>query len=189
MEQLYDARTLKGILQDLVRSARDPRYIRVNGKPVFLIYRPLIIPDVAKVVAGFRTEALRRLGVDLHMVFVESMESMNEKANPIDYGFDAAVEFPPHGLAVPASDQREVFKTGWAGHRYDYEQTVQKAILRTGVNWKRYPSVFPLGTIRRANRCLGHRLIIAVQRSSSFMSRRRSRSADVSFLAVNALSS
>jgi len=143
LEQLYDARTIKGIACDLVKAARDPRYIKVDGRPVFLVYRPLIIPDVAKVMAQLRREAQAVLGSDLHLVFVESMESVGENVDPCNYGFDAAVEFPPHGIGVPASDRREPLKAGWNGERYDYEKTVCKAILRPGVGWKRYPSVFP----------------------------------------------
>ena len=143
LEQHYDIDTTDGVLQDLLRAARDPRYLTVNKRPIFLIYRPMLIPDVAALVARFRARAMAELGVDLHVVFVESMESFGGKVNPLDYGFDASVEFPPHGLAEPASDARDILKDGWAGQRYDYEQTVQRAVLRAGAGWPRYPSVFP----------------------------------------------
>ena len=44
-EQLYDKDALYSVLRDAVRYAADPRYIRVNGKPLFLVYRPRLIPD------------------------------------------------------------------------------------------------------------------------------------------------
>ncbi len=143
LQQRYDADTIEGVLQDLLRAARDSRYLTVNKRPLFLIYRPMIIPEVANLVARFRARALSELGVDLHVVFVESMELFGGKVDPRAYGFDASVEFPPHGLAEPASDSRDILKDGWAGHRYDYEQTIQRAILRAGVGWPRYPGVFP----------------------------------------------
>jgi GT2 family glycosyltransferase len=143
LEQRYDSSTVEGVLEDFLRAARDPRYITIDNCPVFLIYRPMIIPEAANVVATLREKAHAELGVDLHVIFVESMESFSGNVNPHDYGFDASVEFPPHGLAEPASDQRDILKDGWVGHRYDYEQTIQRAIMRPGVGWQRYPSVFP----------------------------------------------
>lgn len=143
LEQLYDPATLENIVADLCRAAKDERYIRVGGKPLFLIYRPLLIPEIASVSAMMREQAAKLGESDLHLVFVESMESVDAGKNPRELGFNASVEFPPHGLAVPAKDARATLKAGWAGHRYDYVETVKRALQRPSVPWKRYPTVFP----------------------------------------------
>lgn len=142
LEQLYDPQTLRMVAQDVARAARDPRYIRVNGKALFLIYRPLMIPDTAATAEYFRSVA-KGMDVDLHLVFVESMESIDSDARPLELGFDASVEFPPQGIGVPMPADRAVLKNGWRGLRYDYEKTVPAAIYRPGVPWPRYPTVFP----------------------------------------------
>lgn len=141
--QHYDEATIEGVERDLIRAAADPRYLTIDGRPIFLIYRPMIIPEVAALVARLRDRVRAALSVELYLIFVESMESVDTRRDPRDDGFDAAVEFPPHGLGEPATDARDILKPDWTGHRYDYEHTVQRAILRPGVPWERFPSVFP----------------------------------------------
>jgi len=143
MEQSYEDTTMQALAQDVGRAAQDPRYIRVDGKPLFLVYRPLLIPRPAEAVGRLR-DLLRAAGAgEVHLVFVESMESLGSGVNPLDLGFDAAVEFPPQGVGVGATDRREIYKQDWDGRRYDYEQTVVNAILRPGAAYPRHPAIFP----------------------------------------------
>jgi GT2 family glycosyltransferase len=141
--QSYDEATMLSLIKDVVQAAKDPRYIRIGGKPLFLIYRPLLIPDLANAVKFFREVAKEQENFDFHLVFVESLESLEADISPLDFGFDASVEFPPHGIAVPSHDEREIYKTGWRGSRFDYEKTVVNAVHRPSVAWPRYPGVFP----------------------------------------------
>ena len=76
------------------RHFADPRYIRLQGRPVLMMYRPRLVPDAARTVARWR--ALFR---DLHgedPIFVMS-QSFNE-TDPRVFGMDGAIEFPPHKL-------------------------------------------------------------------------------------------
>lgn len=141
-EQRYDAEQLDAIAEDVVRYISDPRYIAVEGKPLVLIYRVLLLPDPRTTAARLR-EAAAAVGKELHLVYVESMETVGEGIAPADLGFDAAVEFPPHGIGVQASDERPALKPDWHGHRYDYEATVVEAIMRPKTDYRRYPGVFP----------------------------------------------
>ena len=74
---------------------------------------------------------------------LESMEAVDRAIRPADLGFDAAVEFPPHGLATPAEDAVTIVKDGWAGYRYDYPATAATFAARPSVGYPRYPAVFP----------------------------------------------
>ncbi|MBV9783876.1 MAG: glycoside hydrolase family 99-like domain-containing protein [Acidisphaera sp.] len=143
LEQSYDTATLDRLAQDVGKATRDPRYIRVNGAPVLLIYRPLLIPEPGKTVARLRRSVREAGGGELHLVFVESMESVDSGVDPCELGFDAAVEFPPQGSGVRAIDEREVYKPDWDGRRYDYESTALKAVLNRAPGYPRYPAVFP----------------------------------------------
>jgi GT2 family glycosyltransferase len=143
MEQSYDEQTLHALARDVARAAQDPRYLRVNGRAIFLLYRPLLMPETADSVSRIRRLVREAGGGELHLVFVESMESISSGIDPIELGFDAAVEFPPQGIGAGATDTREIYKPGWEGHRYDYEQTALNAIFRPGARYLRYPTVFP----------------------------------------------
>ncbi len=143
LEQNYDAATEAAILGDALRHAADPRYLRVRGKPLFLVYRPLQLPD-PEGFAGRARSAFAAAGhPGLHLVYVESMEAVDRKLRPADIGFDAAVEFPPHGRAVASAAEAQVVKENWSGYRYDYPETLLSFILRDSVPYPRYPAVFP----------------------------------------------
>ena len=142
-EQQYDRRTLEAVIDDAVRYAADPRYLTVDGKPLFLVYRPALIPDTAGFASLCRS-AFRRAGhKDVHLVYVESMESARQGRPPSDIGFDACVEFPPHGHGVAAQDRTLLRREGFSGTRYDYEATLCGYLSRPSVAYKRYPGVFP----------------------------------------------
>jgi GT2 family glycosyltransferase len=143
VEQQYDEATVARVIDDVVAQARDPRAITVNGCPLFLVYRPLHLPDAPAFAAGLRAAFLRAGFPGAHLVYVESNEAAGQRLVPAEIGFDAAVEFPPHGRAVPAEDSVEVLKPGWSGYRYDYEGTVLTFLERPRVGWRRYPAVFP----------------------------------------------
>jgi lipopolysaccharide biosynthesis protein len=71
------------------------------------------------------------------------MEAVDEGISPADLGFDACVEFPPHGRAVPSASSVQITKPGWSGYRYDYPETVRAFVDRPSVAYTRYPAVFP----------------------------------------------
>jgi GT2 family glycosyltransferase len=143
LEQSYDAGTIEAILADVVEQAADPRYLRVAGRPIFLVYRPLILPDPPGFAAAARAAFAAAGFPGVHLVYVESMEAVDEGISPADLGFDACVEFPPHGRAVPSASSVQITKPGWSGYRYDYPETVRAFVDRPSVAYTRYPAVFP----------------------------------------------
>lgn len=143
LAETYDDATLASVAEDVVRCAKDERYIRIDGKPLILVYRPLSMPD-PPAAAAFLRGAAAAAGIEaLHLVYVESMEAVDRGIRPQDIGYDAAVEFPPHGLGERMADHPRVVKEGWQGIRYDYARAVLKAVTQSGRAYKRYPSVFP----------------------------------------------
>ncbi len=143
IEQRYDAATLDSIITDAVESGRDPRCITVDSKPLFLVYRPLKLPDPKAFAAACRVAFTKAGFSGVHLVYVESMEAVDAEVSPADLGFDACVEFPPHGRAIAATDSPAIIKDGWSGYRYDYPETVLGFLSRDSVSYVRYPAVFP----------------------------------------------
>ena len=143
VEQSYDDATISSIIADFVEHASDPRAITVDGKPLVLVYRPLKLPD-PKAFAATCREGFAKAGFPgVHLVYVESMEAVDANVRPVDLGFDACVEFPPHGRAIACTDSPDIIKDGWAGYRYDYPETVLGFSTRDSVPYVRYPAVFP----------------------------------------------
>ncbi|WP_347258569.1 glycoside hydrolase family 99-like domain-containing protein [Methylocaldum sp.] len=90
----------------LVKAFSDPRYIRVDGKPMFVIYRPWEIPGVAAL-----TELWNRLarGSGLPGLYLVAVRGANRKWNPGEHGFDATVT-PRIPVRRPVVSWREPLK-------------------------------------------------------------------------------
>ena len=72
----------------------DPLYIRIVGKPLFLVYRTENIPDPKRTAEVWREEA-RKAGIgELYLCRMESAVG-NVQITPQSIGFDASLEFAP----------------------------------------------------------------------------------------------
>jgi lipopolysaccharide biosynthesis protein len=83
----------------LLPAFRDPRYLRVDGKPMFVIFAPMRIPDVIRVCESWRQMA-RAAGLPgLHLVGC----AYANKMVPPTLGLDAAVTtlLPPLRKEIP----------------------------------------------------------------------------------------
>jgi GT2 family glycosyltransferase len=97
-------------------------YIRVDGKPVLLVYRASLLPDAAATAERWRSCFRERGHGELHLVMVRSFTEMR----PHLHGFDALAQFPPHTAATPITRLiRERNKT-YKGHVYDYSELKRK---------------------------------------------------------------
>lgn len=106
----------------------DRRYIRINGRPLLLVYRPQLLPDPAATVSRWREQA-RQSGVgDLHLAAVRSFtDALDHKA----YGFDSGVDFPPHHVEfVEISAHTEFLNQQFTGRIYDYQACTKAAEFR-----------------------------------------------------------
>lgn len=96
---------------------RDARYLRVDGKPLLLVYRPGVLPDPAATARRWR-DWCRQTGIgEIFLAYTQSFE----RANPKTYGFDAAVEFPPNNPTQPLVAQEVTpLSADFAGTVYDW---------------------------------------------------------------------
>ena len=104
MPQDYDEANLRAMLSDMIRAFRDPRYIKVDGgrKPVLLVYRAEIIPQIASVAAVWRKMAVEAGFDGLYLVSMQNFRQVP----PAELGFDASVEFASFKGDTPAFDRR-----------------------------------------------------------------------------------
>jgi lipopolysaccharide biosynthesis protein len=98
---------------------RDPRYLRVDGKPMLLLYRPMLLPDPKATAERWRGWC-RENGVgEIHLAYVQSFE----RPDPRDIGFDAAVEFPPNLFDAPdITNNQLLINPAFAGKVLDWRR-------------------------------------------------------------------
>ncbi|MBV2186329.1 MAG: glycoside hydrolase family 99-like domain-containing protein [Rhizobium sp.] len=104
-------------INDVIPAMRDLRYIRFNGRPVLIIYRASLLPNAAATAARWRARCIEAGVGDPYLIAARSFDIVD----PRPYGFDAAVEFPPH--QVPASRLNErltITNPDYQGSIYDY---------------------------------------------------------------------
>jgi len=77
---------------------RDERYIKVNGKPFFVIYRPSLFPDMKQTLATWRAEAAKQ-GVELYIGYMKTFKVNGDEME--NAGFDCSVDFQPRMFNLP----------------------------------------------------------------------------------------
>jgi lipopolysaccharide biosynthesis protein len=153
VEQKYSEEDDRNHLRWLLHAFRDPRYIRVNGKPLFLVYRAHDLPDRARTAAVWREEARAGGLEDLFLCKVECYD--DPRKDPAGFSFDAAVEFQPdcEGLGPPLRRGRmwDLLRAlGLAEKAFgqnfvcDYSTLMACAVRRQPPPYKRFPCVTPL---------------------------------------------
>ncbi|MBC7488799.1 MAG: glycoside hydrolase family 99-like domain-containing protein [Glaciimonas sp.] len=97
IDQHYSDEDDLAFIANAAQYLRDQRYIRINGKPLLLIYRPNLFPNMRATAERWR-QWCRHNGVgEIYLAYPQSFECVD----PANYGFDAAIEFPPNNLSAP----------------------------------------------------------------------------------------
>lgn len=130
----------------------DSRYIRVDNKPVFMVYRHNLFPDIQKTLESWRSIATHEFG--FKGLYLMVAESFNDQTSPESIGFDAAVEFSPHAVIKNKikgpTDGRSLFHKIVKSNKIhseidfrDFKLGVEQAVKREVPNYKLYRSVTP----------------------------------------------
>jgi GT2 family glycosyltransferase len=131
-------------------------YIRVRDKPLLLVYRPVLLPDALETTERWRNYFRSNGHGELHLVIVRSFHDQTE---PRVYGFDAAVQFPPHfpttaiTTLIAGSDEK------FRGTIYDYTElrrgALEQLVTASSAD-KTYPTVMPSwdNTARRGSQAV-----------------------------------
>jgi lipopolysaccharide biosynthesis protein len=163
LEQVYSPEDDVRHIQTLIPIFKDPRYIKVDGKPFFLVYRLSLLPDPAATIARWRDEVRRAGFPDLYLANVESFPDDHGAAESLP--LDAAVEFAPDWKCVPPrmKPPARLFPFGsnggkaWTTNRIvDYKALAERMQGKPPTNYLRYRCVTPMwdNAARRATDAL-----------------------------------
>jgi GT2 family glycosyltransferase len=131
------------VIRDLMRYFRDRRYVRVDGRPLLLIYRVSLFPDFARTAATWR-ELCRAEGIgEIYLAMVESFDQAVSATSPAAFGCDAAVQFPPHGNAVRREGPGRVPSAHFNGAVFDYEASLLNHLRQPLPAAPRFSAVMP----------------------------------------------
>ncbi|MDE2208621.1 MAG: glycoside hydrolase family 99-like domain-containing protein [Betaproteobacteria bacterium] len=151
LAQEYSVDDSRDLIDALLPAFADRRYIRVNGRPLFLVYRPFSIPDVGRYLDGWRK---RCAAVGLPTPYFAGVKQQHLE-NPVAIGFDAAVEFPPIGHhARDISRSLPGLAPNFEGAVHEYSEIAADFLLQVRPSWRQFPGTTPMwdNTARRRER-------------------------------------
>jgi hypothetical protein len=108
LEQRYSLEDDVQHITSLIPYFKDSRYIKIDGKPVFAVYSASRIPDVSQTIRVWR-EVAQKHGIELYICQFESLGGAVN--NPHEVGFDASIEFQPHGALDEYKSKNRLEKT------------------------------------------------------------------------------
>ena len=149
MRQTYSEQDDYNHIHWLMRAFADPRYVRVEGRPLFLIYRPRDLPNLKRTTEIFRSECVKH---GLPEPFLLGMNAHAYNANFRNEGLDGTVAFKPELGYLPnylndgpvRGKFKRNLKRGILSASlkiYDYANA-QRAMMQTYRSGQDYPTVF-----------------------------------------------
>lgn len=127
-------------IEHVSRYLLDPRYLRIDGKPLLLVYRPGLLPDPKATAARWRAWC-RTNGVgEIQLCYVQSFD----RVDPREIGFDAAVEFPPNNTTLaPITARQHLLNPDFHGDVHDWRELALQSMAQPDPAYPRYPGVTP----------------------------------------------
>ena len=123
----------------LIPFFRDPRYIRLNGAPFFIVYQPQSLPDPLRTVTRWR-EYCERIGIGtIHICAALT----NDNEDYAQLGFDSGVQFPPHNCQCENANDLVDFYSPFHGRVVEYERFAASYLDRTYPNANVFRTVSP----------------------------------------------
>lgn len=145
MKQQSCAEDAGPFLMDMLPYLQDPRYIRVDGKPLLIIYRPGLFTkeEFIKFAQNLRACATQQ---GLGELFLAMVYNDNFEESPLDWGLNGAVEFPPQRIV----DHRRYVTDGnpinpdFKGYVYTLDAAIEDGSLeRADVDFPLFRGIFP----------------------------------------------
>lgn len=126
MAQQHSPEDDEAFLHHVRKYFADPRYLKIDGRPVLTVYRPSILPDPRATVERWRRLAKEWGYPDLYLIATNSFGFKDYEK----LGFDALSEFPPHHIAadnVQFKLEMTSLRTGWRVRNYESVVHSEKA--------------------------------------------------------------
>lgn len=138
IKQDYSEKNDKKFIESLQVYLDDKRYIRIDDKPVLLVYKPFIFPNINKTTEIWRNYQIKKTGKDLFLIFTVSALFDKSKCEAKYFGFDEYVDFTIHN----AMNGRKLRVNGKANVR-SYREFVNEIVnLDNFANIKSYKDLF-----------------------------------------------
>jgi glycosyltransferase involved in cell wall biosynthesis len=125
-------------IKDIEPALTDSRYIRIDGKPLLILYRPMLLPDPAATGARWRDYA-RSSGIgEIYLVAAASFGFTDYES----IGFDGLVQFPPNNFPQrKVTNTLDLYNPDFSGEVFDYSHCRSEALSFLDKDKNHFPTV------------------------------------------------
>jgi lipopolysaccharide biosynthesis protein len=149
--QEYSEESDIAFMRDIEKYIMDERYIRICNRPVLMVYRSHLLPNPGETAKRWRQYCKDRNMGDIYLIAVQTSGNID----PRTFGFDAAVEFPPHGLPIlpQIQDSLEIVNDNFEGAIFEYQQAAAGMMKKNIPDYPLFKTVITSwdNTARRQN--------------------------------------
>ena len=129
-------------IKDIEPALKDKRYIRVEGKPLLVIYRPKLFPNMKETVNRWNAYCEERGIGKLYLAMMQTC--FDNSLDPNIYGFDAAIEFMPHNIQITRQNSRvNFFDSKDHCDVYSYTEMVKNNLARAKPAYTLFKGLIP----------------------------------------------
>lgn len=127
IRQDYRQEDEAAFIADTARYMANEKYLKVADRPVFIVYRASLLPEPKETLSRWRELWSEKLGVCPWLLMAQSFEEID----PVQYGLDGAVEFPPHKICKGLGNLRSsvrLLDKDFNGLVRDYSAVVDQSL-------------------------------------------------------------
>ena len=142
IQQDYRDEDEDAFIEDTARYFNHPRYTMVNDRPLFILYRPGLLPDAEQTIARWKKKWERLCGVEPWVLMVQGFGD----ENPTEYDLDGAVEFPPHKLCASVPDMNSslnIIDPNYSGNARSYNEVIDVSLSEEAPSFPLIKTVSP----------------------------------------------
>jgi len=127
-------------IEDTARYFRDERYIRIKGKPLLIVYRPELFPNIKETVERWR-EWCHKNGIgDIYLACMHSFVH----TDPREIGFDAAIDYPPNTYPLTEINEKfTIINPNYQGRILSYDELIHISKSMPKPPYKKFRGICP----------------------------------------------
>ncbi len=127
-------------IKEISKMFKDKRYIRVDGKPLLMIYRPSDFPDIKASSERWRRWCLNNGIGEIYLVLTHAFEHIDPKT----IGFDAATEFAPNSFPLKIiNESLNIYNDYYEGEIRSYSNAIKYSQSISRPKYKKFRSLCP----------------------------------------------
>jgi ADP-heptose:LPS heptosyltransferase len=142
IEQQHSPEDDLAFLRELIPVFTDERYQKIHGKPLLLIYKTHLFPDIRKTTDLWRDEIVKHGFPGIYLVMVDDWSE--DIGHPRQHGFDATYEIPSNIVPVATYDtemENADVAMDVGGRLVDYAKFAKFHMSRPFPEYKRFRTV------------------------------------------------